>query len=157
MQISKNSRVWIYQADRILQAEEAAAIQQQLNAFTASWEAHGKSLAALGEIRYNRFIILAVDEEQAGATGCSIDKSVALMKNIEQQFGINLFDRMQIAYRDGGEIKTCSKTDFKTLIASGEVDENTLVFNNLIRTHQELEHNWEIPLKQSWHGRVFAI
>jgi hypothetical protein len=157
MQISENSRVWIYQADRILQAEEAAAIQQQLNTFTASWEAHGKSLAAIGEIRYNRFIILAVNEEQAGATGCSIDKSVALMKNIEQQYGINLFDRMQIAYQDGGEIKTCSKTDFKTLIASGEVDENTLVFNNLIQTHQELENNWEIPLKQSWHGRVFAI
>ncbi|MFM6976864.1 MAG: ABC transporter ATPase [Sphingobacteriaceae bacterium] len=156
MQISENSRIWIYQADRVLQQAEEAAIQQQLNAFTANWEAHGNELSAIGEIRHQRFIILALDEEKAGATGCSIDKSVALMKTLEQQFNISLFDRMQIAYRQGHEIKTCSKDEFTTLMEAGQLTNETIVFNNLIPTYSELETNWEIPLKQSWHAKVFA-
>ena len=30
------------------------------------------------------------------------------------------------------------------------IDENTLYFNNLVQTKEELENNWIIPLKDSW-------
>lgn len=156
MQFSENSRVWIYQSDRELSAENCKAIQQQLDGFVKEWQAHGNDLCAKAEIRYRRFIILAVDEEKAPATGCSIDKSVALMKSLEQEFHINLFDRMQLAYRDGAELKTCAKDEFEQLIAQGAVTADTIVFNNLIPTYRELETNWEIPLKDSWHSRVFS-
>lgn len=157
MHISENSRIWIYQADRELQPLEQQTIRERLNAFTVSWEAHGNKLCALGEIRHNRFIILAIDEDQALASGCSIDKSVALIKNLEQEFSIRLLDRTKIAYRDGLEIKSCSKEEFKGLIEQGPVNEETMVFNNLIQTYGELETNWEVPLKKSWHKQVFAV
>jgi len=112
---------------------------------------------ALGEVIHHQFIVLSVDEQVAGASGCSIDKSVALMKEIEQQFNINLFDRFRIAYKLNHEIKSCSREDFEKMIEIGEVKEDTLVFNNLIQTRKELENNWEIPLKKSWHARVFNI
>lgn len=157
MQISENSRIWIYQADRELKSDESKAILERLSQFTQSWEAHGKSLAALAEIRHQRFLILAVDEAQAGATGCSIDKSVALLKSIENEFGIQLFDRMQIAYRDGNEVKSCSKEQFEGLIEAGLINEETVVFNNLVQTYRDLNQLWEVPLKNSWHSRVFAV
>lgn len=155
MQISENSRIWIYQSNRILNQAEESEIQAILNNFTSNWQAHGHDLAAFGEIYYHQFIILSVDEQIAGATGCSIDKSVALMKEIEQKFNINLFDRFRIAYRLENELKSCDKVEFEELIKKGVVNENTIVFNNLIQTRKELNTNWEIPFKDSWHARVF--
>lgn len=157
MNISEHSRVWIYQADRVLTAQEMLTIQQKLDAFTAQWLAHGHQLLALGEIRYDQFIILSVDEQQAGATGCSIDKSVKLMLELEIEFKINLFDRFIIAYRDGEEIKTCNRSEFESLMRTGEVNPDTLVFNNLISTRRALETNWEVPMKNSWHAQVFSF
>jgi hypothetical protein len=157
MNISEHSRLWIYQADRILTAEEVLQIQQKLDAFTSQWLAHGHELLALGEIRHNQFIILSVDEQQAGATGCSIDKSVKLMLELELEFKINLFDRFIIAYRDGEEIKTCNRSEFEERLRSGEITADTIVFNNLISTRKALETNWEIPMKNSWHAQVFSF
>lgn len=157
MQISENSRIWIYQSDRKLNLEEESAILQILSDFTSNWQAHGHNLAALGEVIHHQFIILSVDEQVAGATGCSIDKSVALMKDIEQKFNINLFDRFRVAFKLNDELKSCSREDFEKLIENGEVNEDTSVFNNLIQTRKELKTSWEIPLKDSWHARVFSV
>jgi hypothetical protein len=156
MEISKKSRVWIYQSDRPFLANEEHLITQKLSSFISQWEAHGSKLTAKAEIRYNRFIILMVDEAQAGATGCSIDKSVNLMKQVEQELNVNLFDRFNIAYRDGDEIKSCSRDDFEQLISDKKITQETIVFNNMVATLEELESAWEVPLKNSWHVRIFG-
>ena len=156
MNFSENSRVWIYQANRNLAPEELNAIQERLDAFTASWEAHGKVLKAAAAIQYNRFIIFMVDEAQASVTGCSIDKSVAVLKTIEQEFNLSLFDRMQLAYRNEHGIQVCSKAAFETLIATGLVTEDTVVFNNLAQTYGALKTAWEVPAKHSWHSTLFT-
>jgi hypothetical protein len=156
MNFSENSRVWIYQADRNLAPQELTSIQNRLNTFVATWEAHGKVLKAAAEIKYNRFILLVVDETQAPVTGCAIDKSVAVLKTIEQEFNLSLFDRMQIAYRDEHGIQVCSKAAFEALIAEGLVTEDTVVFNNLAQTYGALQTAWEVPAKQSWHSTLFS-
>lgn len=157
MNISEHSRVWIYQANRVLSSSETEAIQQKLDSFTSQWLAHGNELLAAGEIRYNQFIILSVDEQQAGATGCSIDQSVKLMLQLERDFGINLFDRFQLAYRDGETIKTCNREEFERLLKSGDINANTTVFNNLVSTRAGLESKWEVPMKDSWHASIFSL
>jgi hypothetical protein len=156
MNISEHSRVWIYQANRPLTSQEVEQIQQKLDGFTSQWLAHGHELLAVAEVRYNQFIILSVDEQQAGATGCSIDKSVKLMLELEKQFNINLFDRFQLAYRDGENINTCNRAEFEELLRTGSVNSETIVFNNLISTRKALETNWQIPMKNSWHAQVFG-
>lgn len=157
MNISENARLWIYQSDRILNDNEVNTIQKILNEFTSEWQAHGHALAALGEVIHHQFIILSVDEQIAGATGCSIDKSVNLMKQIEQKFGINLFDRFRIAFRQDQDIINCSKQEFEKLLQSGQIKPDTLVFNNLISVRKELHSSWEIPFSQSWHSKVFSL
>jgi hypothetical protein len=157
MNISEHSRIWIYQANRALTPQETAQIQTRLDTFTAQWLAHGHELLAKGEVRYNQFIILAVDEQQAGATGCSIDKSVKLMLDLEKEFNINLFDRFQLAYRDGEQINTCSREEFQELLSSGKINGDTIVFNNLVSTRRALETNWQIPMRESWHASLFTL
>jgi hypothetical protein len=155
MQFSENSRVWIYQADRKLSDIEAQQLQQQLNSFTQTWTAHNNELKAGAEIRYNRFILLVVDESQAGASGCSIDKSVNFMKQVEQQYNINLFDRFNLAYRDGEEVLSAPRAQFEELIKQGAINQDTIVFNNLVQTLAELNTKWEVSFKNSWHPQLF--
>jgi hypothetical protein len=155
MQFSKNSRVWIYQADRKLSETETQQLQQQLNEFTTGWTAHSNQLQAKAEVRYNRFIVLIVDESQAGASGCSIDSSVRFMKQLEQQFNINLFDRFNLAYKEGEEVLSVPRHTFEDLLKQGRITTDTIVYNNLVQNLSELEAKWEVPFKDSWHVQLF--
>ncbi len=148
-------RIWIYQADRQLTDSEKTQVLDKLASFTAQWRAHGKPLAAKVEIRHDRFIIVMVDDAVAPPTGCSIDKSVHLLKEIERETGLSLFDRMQVAYREGEQVSVISRTEFEQLITEGAVTDDTIVFNNLVATYPELETHWEVPLRDSWHAKVF--
>lgn len=148
-------RIWIYQADRQLIDTEKTHILNKLESFTSQWKAHGKALAAKAEIRYDRFVILMVDDEVEQPSGCSIDRSVHLLKEIEAETNLSLFDRMQIAYHAAAGVEAVSRDEFEQLIAEGKVTDETIVFNNLITSYPELETHWEIPLKDSWHAKVF--
>lgn len=155
MEISENSRVWIYQANRPFSNSETVQIEQTLNTFTNGWHAHEHKLAAKAEVRYNRFIILMVDESVAGASGCSIDKSSQVIRELEQKYNVSLFDRFNMAYKKGEEVISCSRQEFEGLLQRGEITPETTVFNNTVQTKEDLETRWEVPFKYSWHSVVF--
>jgi hypothetical protein len=156
MQFSQNSRVWVYQSDKQLNDADVIKLQIMLDNFTTGWTAHNNQLKAKAEIRYNRFIVLIVDESQAGASGCSIDKSVRFMKDVEQQFGINLFDRFNLAYRSNEQILSVPRHTFEGLISNKTIGTDTIVFNNMVQNLTELETKWEVPFKDSWHIQLFS-
>jgi hypothetical protein len=155
MQFSENSRVWVYQADRKLSDREVQQIQHELDSFTTGWTAHDHQLKARGEVRYNRFLVLIVDESQAGASGCSIDKSVRFIKDMQQQFNINLLDRFNLAYREGSEVLSAPRHVFEDLIKQGSINTQSIVFNNMVQNLKELQTKWEVPFKDSWHIQLF--
>ena len=148
--------MWVYQSATELSNEQTQQIQQQLNTFAQGWTAHNHQLLAGAQVKYNRFLILVVDESQAGASGCSIDKSVNFMKQLEQQYGITLFDRFNLAYRNGENIVSAPRNEFEELIKAGVITQDTMVFNNLVQTLEELQTKWEVPLKDSWHMQLFG-
>jgi len=155
MKFSPQSRVWIYQSDRKLTDQEVQQIQPELDRFATNWTAHNNQLKAKAEIRYNRFFILIVDESQAGASGCSIDKSVHFMQQVQQHLGINLFDRFNLAYREGEEVLSLPRHDFEAKLKDGSINKETVVYNNLVQNLNELETKWEVPFKDSWHIQLF--
>jgi hypothetical protein len=155
MQFSENSRVWVYQSDKKLSDSEVQQVQNELDSFATSWTAHNHQLKAKGEVKYNRFLILIVDESQAGASGCSIDKSVHFMQHIEEQFNIKLFDRFNLAYRDGSEVLSAPRHDFEAMLKQGSINTSTIVFNNMVQNLKELQTKWEVPFKDSWHIQLF--
>jgi len=154
---SPQSKVWIYQSSRLFTNSDLAYLNETLTAFTESWTAHTQQLRAGYEIKYGHFIVLIVDETLAGASGCSIDKSVHLMKEIEEKLGINLFDRFQIAWKNRDNLTISTKSAFEQLAETGVVNSNTIVFNNLVKDYQEYQTSWETPLANSWHSRVFNV
>ena len=130
-------------------------ILKKAETFLEAWTAHGKALKACIGIFYARFVIIFVDEKQALASGCSIDKALHFIQSLEREFVIKLLDRMLVAYRNENEICSCTMPVFRNLIETNEVNENTIVFNNLVSTKADFESKWEAPLKDSWHWSSF--
>lgn len=149
-----NSRVWVYQSNRKLSDQEVAEIRNYCEEFIENWSAHGKELNAAFEIFYNRFIVLFADESQVSASGCSIDASVRFIKTIQEAYHLDLFDRLNIAYKLGNNIDTLRMNDFQMAVDKGQLGENTIVFNNLVESKELFETAWEVPIKESWHKQM---
>lgn len=147
---SDDSRVWIYQSDREISEMEADEINGHIRQFCTSWTSHNQKLRATGGVLHNRFVLLVVDESQAGASGCSIDKSVAFVKSLEQHYQLRLLDRLNFAYLKQNIVKVVHRNEFSQKFQAGEIQEDTRVFNNLVKTKQEFLNNWILPLKESW-------
>jgi chemotaxis regulatin CheY-phosphate phosphatase CheZ len=153
--LPEHSKIWIYQANRKLSDEEVDEITEATKEFVENWTAHGTSLEASFVMKYNRFIILAVNQDFHPATGCSIDSSVQFIQNLEAKYEIDLLDKMNVTYKTGEFIAFKTLIEFKQLAKSKSVSENTIVFNNLVNTIEEWQDFWEVPANESWHSRFF--
>ncbi len=152
-ELPANSKIWIYQANRSFSTDELIEITRKLDDFIGKWAAHGATLKAGYEIKYNRFIVLAVDNEFNTASGCSIDASVHFFLELEKEYDVDLMDKMNVSFKNGEFVAYKNLIDFKKMVKAKSVSENTIVFNNLVNTKEEYEHHWETPMKDSWHAR----
>ena len=150
-----HSKIWIYQSNRKLSDDEVTEIEKATREFIENWASHGTSLEASFIVKYNRFIIIAANQEVQLVTGCSIDSSVQFIQNLEQKYNIDLLDKMNVTYKTGEFIAFKTLLEFKQLAKSKSVSENTIVFNNLVNNIEEWQDFWEIPASESWHSRFF--
>jgi len=146
------SRVWIYQGHRPFTTLEATATKHLLDSFVRNWQSHGTPVKGYAGIFYNQFIIFMADETASGVSGCSTDSSVRLIRQIEQQTDIRLFDRLDLAFYIDGKVELISMTQFPHALKTRRLAAGSLYFNNTIQTKEELESNWPSPLKDSWLG-----
>lgn len=154
--LPENSRIWVYQADRTLTEQEVTQISKKLVVFVSNWKRHGDPLQASFKVEYNQFVILAVDENYNDVSGCSIDASVHLMREIEKELNVDMFDKMKVTFKDGTNINTISLVDFKTYAKQQKINANTVVFNNMISSKADLINAWEIEVGKSWHAKFLV-
>jgi len=153
--LPEDSRVWIYQSNRKFSEQEIQEIHSELQKFVEEWTAHGDHLHASFITKYNRFIVLAVNQQAYNVTGCSIDASVRFIQDLEQKHKVDLLDKMNVTYKTGDIVVYKPLVDFKKMTKEKAVTKETIVFNNLVATVGELNDFWEVPAHQSWHKRFF--
>lgn len=149
------SRIWIYQSNRKFADDEVAVIEATLKDFIDNWAAHGTPLEASYLVQYNRFIIIAVNQEVQNVTGCSVDASVHVIQELEKKFGVELLDKMNVTFRMGEHIAHKTLMEFRKMVKDKSVSANTIVFNNLVNNIDEWQDYWEVPAGESWHSRFF--
>jgi hypothetical protein len=152
-----DSRVWIYQAGRLFSPGEALDIEEMLGAFTENWKSHGTPVKGYANLFFGQFLVLMADESATGVSGCSTDSSVRLVKQIEQQFSVNMFDRTTLAFVIKDSVQLLPLSQLSYALERNFISPDTLYFNNLVQTKQELENNWIIPVKESWLSKKLAI
>ena len=148
------SRVWIYVAAKPITSSQLTEINQVLEDFAERWTAHNQALKAYAKVHDEHFVVLMVDETQAGASGCSIDTSVRFIQQLEQDYQLVLLDRMIFAYQKDHKAITVNAEELATLYRNGEIEDRTLVYNPLIQRKSDFESKWLIPLEDSWHKRM---
>lgn len=144
------SRVWIYQSSRLFSIGEALEIEEMLNEFIDNWQSHGEQVKGYGNLLFGQFIVLIADETQAGVSGCSTDSSVRLIKTIEQKFKVDMFNRQNLAFVVKDKIQLIPLTQLKYAAENNFIEGDTVYFNNLVETKEELLNKWMIPVKESW-------
>lgn len=155
--LEDTSKIWIYQSNREFSEKEVAEISHNLENFISAWKRHGDDLKASYQIKYNQFIVIAVDENFNEVSGCSIDASVNLMKQFEQKFGIDLTNKLNISFKDNNNINVVSMADFQNYAKLQKITSKTIVFNNMITNKGDFEKNWEVTADKSWHKRFLSI
>ncbi len=150
-----DSRVWIYQSNRQFTVTEALQIEELLQEFTTTWKSHGAEVKGLARLLFGHFIILLADETATGVSGCSTDSSVRIIKNIELDFNVDLFDRQMLAFIVHERIQLFPLNQLRTAIQDDLISADTLYFNNTVQTKKELIENWIIPVNKSWLAKKF--
>jgi len=153
---SSESRVWIYQSNRLFNIPEALQIEEWLHEFVSQWKSHSVPVKGYGNLFFGQFVILMADESATGVSGCSTDSSVRLIKQIEEQFKVNMFDRQLLAFIAKEKLQLIPLSQLPYAVENNFIQADTLYFNNTIQTREELENKWIIRVKDSWLSSRFA-
>jgi len=146
-----NSRVWIYQSSRMLGMGEALQIEPILENFIANWKSHGASVKGYANLLFGQFIIIMADESQSTTVGgCSTDSSVRIIKQIEQNLNVDMFNRQNLSFIIKDKVEVLPLAQLNYAAENGFITSETLFFNNLVATKKEVLKSWIIPVKESW-------
>lgn len=154
---SDGSRVWIYQGSRPFGEQEVPEINEQLEHFYTQWLTHGTPVKGWAKLVFNQFIVVLADETASGVSGCSTDGMVRVIKSIERQYEVNMFDRLVITFLVKGKAEMLPLGQVQYAIDKGYIDGDTPLFNNTVGTKKELEERWLVPLKDSWLAQRVAL
>ena len=154
---SPESRVWIYQSNRMFTLSEVLEAETMIDQFTEKWNSHGTPVKGFGTVLFGQFIVLMADESATNVGGCSTDSSVRLIKEIEKQFQVQLFERTLLAFVVKEKIELLPLSQLKYAFENGFIDSETLYFNNVVLNKKEMESNWIIPVKESWLAKKLPV
>lgn len=145
-----SERIWIYTISKELTTEQLVDFKNRCQSFVDNWTAHDVSLDASYELYKNRLLIFKVNEEKYNASGCSIDKQLRFVKELEQVFLVELLNRLLVAYENNAEVVVIKSAQVKELLLNNLITANTLVFDNTITEAEHLQTKWKQPLQFTW-------
>jgi hypothetical protein len=154
---SDNSKVWVYQSSRLLSLSEALQMEELLQQFVQKWLSHGSEVKGYANLLFGQFVVLMADDTHTVVGGCSTDSSVRFIKELGQRFTIDFFNRTNLAFVVKDKIQTLPLNQISYAFENGFITADTLFFNNVVTTKEQLENNWLIPVKDSWLAKKLPI
>jgi len=153
--ISSHSPIWIFQCNKMLDSSLISQIEFDVKNFLNNWTSHNLEMKSSYKILHDLFLVISVENNFSNPSGCSIDKLINFVKNINQIYNIDFLNRLNVSFRHENKIKVVELIEFKNLILNGIIDSDTIVFNNMIHTKAELNENWETKVSESWYKKYF--
>lgn len=150
--LSEEAKVWIYPSSRKFYPQEIEGLNEKLKNFVESWKNDEATFKASFELKYNRFIVFYA-EDDVPLTNTDIDKQVGFILQLQQEYEVELLDKMNVCFKQGEFIQYKDVKEFKKLLKKKSVSSKTIVFDNLVQTKSELENYWEVPITESWYNR----
>lgn len=156
--IPDSARIWINPSNRELTAEEQEQILDAISDFIASWSSHGRKVVAEAAIVDDRFVVTAAHVPGGDVSGCGIDASVHALGGIAESLGFEWAPALDVFFRNDEGVVQVDRGTFARLASRGEVTSETIVFDTSLTTMGDWRSGrFEIPARQSWHGRVYRF
>ena len=146
--ISDNSRIWIYASPIFLNNENQTYISKLLSNHLNTWQAHQVSLTAALTILENHFIVIALDENIVGASGCSIDTLQHKIQEIENYLAVSLTNRLNVFCIVDDKIECIPSSELSKF-----VNKETLFYDLTIQKKSDL-YSYLKPIKEGWCSRL---
>lgn len=150
--LSENAKIWVYPSSRKFYPQELDELNQKLENFVANWKKEDDNFTASYTLKYNRFVVFAA-EENTNLSNSDIDAQVAFILQLQQDYEVELLDKMNVCFKQGEFVQYKELKEFKKLLKNKSVSDKTVVFDNLVQTKLELENYWEVPITESWYNR----
>ena len=114
-------RVWVYIGKRALDATETAWANEQLVAFTQTWQTHGKAMNASGFVFESHALVIVANEAGVQASGCSMDKINHQIRKMGTELGVDYFERMNtlVWENDNWALSTFSPSETRRTVSAG--------------------------------------
>lgn len=150
--LSNEAKVWVFPSSRKFYPQEIEGIKEELENFIAGWKFEDENFKASYKLVYNRFIVFYATED-VELKNEDIDSQVAFILGLQEKYGVELLDKMNVCFKQGEFVQYKDLKDFKKMLKQKSVSPKTIVFDNLIQTKGELENHWEVPITESWYNR----
>ena len=151
--ITEDAKVWVYPSSRKFYPNEIEGIENKVKTFIESWKTDDENFKASYKFLYNRFIVFFADDENSSLTNADIDTSVSFILSLQQEYDVELLDRMNVCFKQGEFVQYKELKDFKKLLRNKALTAKSIIFDNLITTKVDFDNNWEIPIEESWYNR----
>ncbi|ANW96921.1 ABC transporter ATPase [Wenyingzhuangia fucanilytica] len=152
-QLENTAKVFLYPSNKKFHPELLSEIEAKVNDFVSQW-CDKNDIEAGFDIKYQRFIIIAINNTKP-ITTTIIDELVSFIFKLQLEHEIELLDKLNVCFKQGEFVQYKDVKEFKKLIKNKSVNKNTIVFDNLINTKEELESDWELPAEDTWYSRMF--
>ena len=149
------SKLWVYAFCVALNKKEKAIVEATLKNFTQNWMSHEIKTKGNYQIIYDQFVLLVNEEKMI--SGCSIDSSVRIFKDLQSTYHLKALDRSLIFYKDKkNKIYHFNRFDIELMIKKKIIFPNTIIFDNSIDTLKQLRlGKWEVVAKETWLQKFF--
>ena len=153
-----SARIWINPVNRNLTSEEQGRILESLSKFVANWSSHGRKVVAEAAIAADRFVITAAHVPGGDVSGCGIDASVHALSGIANDLNFEWASALDVFFKLENVVRQADRATFSKLALRGTVSPDTMVYDTSLTTLGDLRQGrFELPARQSWHGRVFRF
>lgn len=150
-----DARVWVFGSDRPITGSSAERLLAEVDEFLSQWKAHGAPLSCARRWDDDRFLIIGVDQQDAHASGCSIDGLFRRLQLLEPAIGARLLGGGRVYYRDAsGEPRSVERAELRERAATGELTPSTPVFDIGVTSLADWKRGFERPAAETWVGAL---
>lgn len=154
--LPENSRLWIYQAPNSISTKEQIRISDFLKNAIEGWKTHGSPMKGSFKFEFDRILIIAADIDFQEPSGCSLDEVSRWLKQINQEFGVDFFDR-SISYFENGSLFSFPLFQAKKVVAESIVSPETKILNLQVPTKGLLKSEFVVEAQKSFLKRYFLL
>lgn len=146
-------KLWVFPSSRKFYPQEVEELKQRIEIFLTNWKNEGEEIDCSYTLKYDRFIIISVNDSEISLNIKAHDELTALILELEVTYKIILLDKINVCYKQGEFVQYKDLIAFKKMMKSNGVSKKTTVFDNMITSKEALENDWEINIMDSWLGR----